>query len=105
MVYLYCNLPLAISHLRLVYLYCNLPFAISHLQFRAGTLAAKGDRLCQTQRFAERLNGKVGEFRGTLNIFNDEGNPEPSSDVASEKVQRLSRKGVARRLSVEAPTT
>jgi len=70
----------------------------------AGTLAAKGDRLCQTQRFAERLNGKVGEFRGTLNIFNDEGNPEPSSDVASEKVQRLSRKGVARRLSVEAPT-
>jgi len=72
----------------------------------AGTLVANGDRLCKTQRLAERQDGKVGEFRETLSILNGKGNPEPSSKLYGlEKVQRLSRKGVARRLSVEAPTT
>jgi len=72
----------------------------------AGTLVANGDRLCKTQRLAERQDGKVGEFRETLRIFNGKGNPEPSSkSYGLEKVQRLSRKGVARQLSVEAPTT
>ncbi|MCK4519817.1 MAG: hypothetical protein KAT96_01450, partial [Candidatus Omnitrophica bacterium] len=70
----------------------------------AGTQAVKGDRLCKTQRFAERQDEKVGEFRETLSISNGKGNPEPSSESYDlEKVQRLSRKGVARRLSVEAP--
>jgi len=32
----------------------------------AGTQAAKGDRLCLTQRPAERRDGKAGEFRETL---------------------------------------
>ncbi|MDP8289548.1 MAG: hypothetical protein P9M02_01070 [Candidatus Susulua stagnicola] len=62
----------------------------------AGTQVAKGDRLCKTQRLAERQDGKVGEFREALSIFNDKGNPEPSSkSYGLEKVQRLSRKGVA----------
>ena len=70
----------------------------------ADTQVAKGDRLCKTQRFAERQDEKVGEFRETLSISNGKGNPEPSSESYDlEKVQRLSRKGVARRLSVEAP--
>jgi len=67
---------------------------------------ANGDRLCKTQRLAEKQDGKVGEFRETLSIFNGKGNPEPSSkSYGLEKVQRLSREGVARRLSVEVPTT
>jgi len=68
----------------------------------AGTLVANGDRLCKTQRLAERLDGKVGEFREIPQVRD---NPEPSSkSYGLEKVQRLFRKEVARRLSVEAPT-
>ncbi len=72
----------------------------------AGTQAAKGDRLCKTQRLAEKQDRKVGEFRETLGVFCGEGNPEPSSkSYGLEKVQRLSRKGVVRKLPAEAPTT
>ena len=57
-----------------------------------GTQVAKGDRLCKTQLPAEKPDEKVGEFKETLS---SKGNLEPSSDFISEKVQRLSRKGVA----------
>jgi len=53
----------------------------------AGGGVANRTRLWKTQRLEEIRDVKVGEFR-EVPKFRD--NPEPSPDVASGKVQRLS---------------